>query len=110
MMHVRQYEEVLSRDLERGQLIPKSEAVHIAKSLEDAAEPAQGTSAEAETAKVKVKENTYFTSWFQSRSWSELRKIQKDDSDNSPLLAAMTADRKPSTQAMTVRSPASRRY
>ena len=110
MMHERQYEEILSRDLERGQFTPKSEAVQIAKSLENAEEPVPGTSAGAETANAKVKENTYFASWFQSRSGSELRKMQEDDPDISPLLAAMTAGRKPSSQEMTVRSPASRHY
>ena len=46
----------------------------------------------------------------QFRSASELTKLQEGDPDIGPILRGKLANTKPSSQEMTVRSPAARHY
>ena len=50
------------------------------------------------------------TSWFQGKSTAELRKLQENDSDIGPILRAFVSERRPTSQEMSVMSPASRHY
>lgn len=106
MLHEQYYQELLSKDNERAQSSSQSEVVQVVRGTTE--EATQGTSKEVEN---NADNNTAFLqTWFQSKSVSELKKLQEDDPDISPVLVGMTSNIKPSSQAMSLKSPAARHY
>ena len=81
-----------------------------AKGVDELPEAVPGPSSKPDSSDCTQPDPHLITSWFQGKSTAELRKLQENDSDIGPILRAFVSERRPTSQEMSVMSPASRHY
>ena len=81
-----------------------------AKGVDELPEAVPGPSSKPDSSDCTQPDPHLITSWFQGKSTAELRKLQENDSDIGPILRAFASERRPTSQEMSVMSPASRHY
>ena len=81
-----------------------------AKGVDELPEAVPGPSSKPDSTDCKPTDPHLITSWFQGKSTAELRKLQDSDPDIGPILRAFVSERRPTSQEMSVLSPASRHY
>ena len=81
-----------------------------AKGVDELPEAVPGPSSKPDSSDCTQPDPHLITSWFQGKSTAELRTLQENDSDIGPILRAFASERRPTSQEMSVMSPASRHY
>ena len=81
-----------------------------AKGVDELPEAVPGTSSKPDSTDCKLTDPHLISSWFQGKSTAELRKLQDSDPDIGPILRAFVSECRPTSQEMSVLSPASRHY
>ena len=110
MLHEQYYKEIVAKDTDNLQQGKVTETEETAKSIEEAEEAVPGTSVSTEELNPKRRESKIIGSWFQGRTVAELAQMQENDPDISTVLRGELSNTKPSSQEMTVKSPAARHY
>ena len=110
MLHEQFYKELEAKDSEAE---PQGKETDVAKTVEETKEAdkaVQSTSTSGHGREPGQNEVQSVVSWFQGRSALDLAKVQDEDPDIGPILRGKLSNTKPSSQEMTVRSPAARHY
>ena len=110
MLHESLFQEIAETDAGRKQSEPKQEEVKTVKSASKAPDPSPGTSTGEDQVDINQPEIQLIEPWFQSRSLSELKKLQLEDPDIAPALRGLTSNKKPCSSEMATESPAARHY
>ena len=107
MVHRDWYQELLKSQVNPQQVgNKKKENLVSVKVLEEAPEP--GTSSDSNA--LERQQVGVLNSWSNTRSASDLQKLQGEDPDIGPILEAKGVGKRPSSQDMASRSPACRHY
>ena len=104
MMHTKFYQELMAEQEDHASESQKGESVDTKclREVSEVATTSQGT--------TEPKQEAVMTFWASTRSKEELSRLQKEDPDIGPILAAKVSGNKPSSQDMVTCSPATRHY
>ena len=110
MLHVQYYKEIVEKDTENLQPGKMTDTEETVTSIKEAEEAVPGTSVSTEELNPKHRESKIIGSLFQGSKVAELAQMQENDPDISIVLRGKLTNTKPSSQEMTVKSPAVRHY
>ena len=104
MIHEKLYKDLTAKESALQQ------DTETAKGVDELLEAVPAPSSKPDSNDHKQTDPHLITSWFQGKSTAELRKLQDSDLDIGPILRAFVSERRPTSQEMSVMSPASRHY
>ena len=104
MVHEKLYKELSTHKSELQQ------NTETAKGVDELPEAIPGPSSKPDSGDCTQPDPHLITPWLKGKSTAELRKLQENDSVIGPILRAFASKCRPTSQEMSVMSPASRHY